>query len=172
MAFKQLLSLMLIFVSIFSYSQKLLDLHYTSVFGKQKSFQFFNNSKFTYKLKGDLFYHSHKIVNMQGSLLVLDNDSAIKLDQIKAIRIDGMMISPYFFGAGGMFLFYDTFFNVVQNRPKIINDQALVVAGVCIAGGLIMKYCQNKHIRIKKSDTMRIIDNDYRNLQAIKQNNE
>lgn len=163
---KRILSLIILCAGINLYSQKLLDLHYTSIFGKEKSFQFFNNSKFTYKLKGELFYHTHKIVNMQDSLLVFDNDSIIKLDQIKSIRIDGMMISPYFFGAGALFLLYDTGFNIILGRPQIINEQAVLVTAICFTGGLIMKYCQDKHIRIKKSDTMRIIDNDYRNLQA------
>lgn len=157
---------MIVFVGIKLYSQKLLDLHYTTVLGKEKSFQFFNNTKFSYKLKGDLCYHTHKIVNMQDSMLVLDNDSAITLNQIKAIRIDGMMISPFFFGAGALFLFLDTGHNIVFSNPHVISEQALLVTTVCFTGGLLMKYCQNKHIRIKKSDTMRIIDNDYRNLQA------
>lgn len=163
---KRILSLLLIFAGINLYPQKLLDLQYISFFGKHKSFQFFNNSKFSYKLKGDLFYRTHKIVNMQDSLLVLDNDSVIKLAQIKSIKIDGMMISPYFFGAGALFLMYDTGFNIIYGKPQIVNERAVLVTAICFTGGLIMKYCQDKHIRIKKSDTMRIIDNDYRNLQA------
>lgn len=163
---RKMLSLILLFASVCVYSQKLLDLHYISIFGKEKSFQFFTNSKFSYKLKGDLRYQTHKIVNMQDSILVFENDSVIKLSQIKAIRIDGMMISPYFFGAGSLFLFYDTGFNIILGRPQIINEQAVLVTAICFAGGLIMKYCQDKHIRIKKGDAMRIIDNDYRNLHA------
>lgn len=163
---KKILSLIIVFVSIKLYSQKLLDLQYNSIFGKHKSFQFFNNAKFTYKLKGDLFYKTHKVVNMKDSLLVLDNDSVIKLNQIKAIKIDGMMISPYFFGAGTLFLLLDTGHNIAFGHPQIINEQALIVTSVFFAGGLLMKYFQDKHIRIKKNDTMRIIDNDYRNLQS------
>lgn len=163
---KKRLGVVLIFVSITGYSQKLLDLHYASFFGREKSFQFFNNSKFSYKLKGDKRYHSHKIVNMQDSFLVFDNDSVIKLSQIKSVKIDGMMISPYFFGAGALFLLLDTGHNIAFGHPQIINEQALLVSGICVTGGLLMGYIQNKHIRIKKSDTMRIIDNDYRNLRT------
>lgn len=163
---KNALGLFLIFAASMAYSQKILDVHYTSVFGKRKSFQFFNQSKFSYKLKGERHYHSHKIVNMQDSLLVFDNDTAIKLSHIKAIRIEGMMISPYFFAAGTLFLLLDTGHNIAFGRPEIINEQALLVTGICFIGGFLMNYIQNKHIRIKKSDVMRIIDNDYRNLQT------
>ena len=43
------------------FSQKILEINYHSLFGKEKSFQFFNNSPIDYKLKGDLFYKTHKL---------------------------------------------------------------------------------------------------------------
>lgn len=147
------------------YSQKILDLHYTSVFGKDKSFQFFNNASFSYKLKGDLFYRRHKLVNMTDSLLVFDNDAVVKLSEIKAVRIDGALISPYFFGAGALFFILDTGHGAIFGRQQVVSDQALIVLGSCVAGGLIVKYFQDKRIRIKKNSVFRIIDTDYRNLQ-------
>lgn len=155
--------LMILLLSCFTgYSQKTLDLHYTSVFGKEKSFQFFNNSRLSYKLKGHVFYRRHKLVNMTDSLLVFDNDDVVKLSEIKAVKIKGALISPYFFVAGALFA-VDAGHGLI-GRQQVAGEQALIVLGSCVAGGLIVNYFQAKHIRIKKNSVFRIIDMDYRNL--------
>jgi|GEM_PF-1116291 len=153
----------LLLASSMSYSQKILDLHYTSVFGKDKSFQFFNNSRFSYKIKGDVLYRRHKLVNMTDSLLVFDNDDVVKLSEIKAVKIHGALVSPYFFAAGALFA-VDAGDGVIFGRQQVASDQALIALGSCVAGGLIVNYFQAKHIRIKKNSVFRIIDTDYRNL--------
>lgn len=159
---RSLLFILLLADSV-GYSQKILDLHYTSVFGKDKSFQFFNNNRFSYKLKGDVLYRRHKLVNMTDSLLVFDNDDVVKLSEIKAVKVKGALISPYFFVAGALFA-VDAVDGVI-GRQQVGSDQALMVLGSCVAGGLIVNYFQAKHIRIKKNSVFRIIDTDYRNLQ-------
>lgn len=158
-------ALILFYIIQTCFAQKLLDLHYYSVFGKQKTFQFFNNSKFSYKLKGKILYQTHKLVNMQDSILVFDNDCAIKLSQIKAIKINRMMISPYFFGAGVLFFLLDTGHNIAFGNP-VINEQAVLVSSAFFAGGLIAAYFQNKHVHVYKNTTLRIIDADYQNLNT------
>jgi hypothetical protein len=163
---KKIYLLVFSLVTLGCYSQKALDLHYTTVFGKDKSFQFFNHSKIHYKLKGDVFYRTHKLVNMQDSFLVFDNDSVVMLGNIKKIRIDGAMVSPYFFGAGALFFMLDTGHGLLFERPQVISDQALTVTGVAFGLGCIVTYIQNKRIRIKKNSVFRIIDMDYRNLQS------
>ena len=145
------------------FSQKTLDLHYNSLFGRQKSFQFFNNSEFSYKLKGHVFYTTHKLVNMQDSILVFDNDSSIKLSEIKAIKIKGVKISPYFFGAGILFFILDTGHNIAFGN-KIINEKAVLIGSILVVAGVIVNYLQNKHIHIHKNSVLRIIDADYLNL--------
>ncbi len=159
------LLLIVLLAGLPGYSQKILDLHYSSVFGTTKSFQFFNNSRFSYKLKGDVFYRRHKLVNMEDSLLVFDNDEVVTFSQIKAVKIRGASLSPYFFGAGARFFILDTGHGAIFGRQQVVSDQALIVLGSCVAGGLIVKYFQDKHIRIKKNSVFRIIDADYRNLQ-------
>lgn len=158
------LLMMLLLPCFTGYSQKMLDLQYTSVFGRAKSFQFFNNSRFSYKLKGDVFYRKHKLVNMTDSLLVFDNDDVAELSEIKAVKISGALVSPYFFVAGALFA-VDAGDGVIFGRQQVASDQALIVLGVCVAGGLIVNYFQAKHIRIKKNSVFRVIDADYRNLQ-------
>jgi hypothetical protein len=160
------IAFLLCFGNIFS--QKTLDLHYYSLFGKEKNFQFFLNSNFSYRLKGRAVYETHKLVNMQDSLLVFDNDSVVLLSQIKAVKIKGMNISPYFFSAGVLLFLSDIGYNIAYNKPHIVNERTVLVSAACIAGGIVMSCIQNKHIRIRKSTTLRIIEADYRNLSSIK----
>ncbi len=160
----------IVFLSCFenSFSQKTLDLRYHSLFGKEKYFQFFLNSNFTYRLKGSTGYKTRKLVNMQDSVLVFDNDSVIKLSQIKAIKIKGAKISPYFFGAGVLFFLIDTGNNLIYQRPQIVNERAVLVSTVFIAGGIVLSYIQDKHVRIHKNTVLRIIEADYQDLNSKK----
>ena len=40
-----------------------------------------------------LLYHSNKVVNMQDSMIVFDNDSVLKLKDIKAIKVPGIKLN-------------------------------------------------------------------------------
>jgi hypothetical protein len=146
------------------YSQKILELNYHSLFGKEKSFQFFNNSKLDYKLKGDLLYRTHKLVNMNDSLLIFDNDSSVKLNQLKAIKIRGTNISHWLFTAGILFFIIDTGNNIANGHTTIVNDQTVLVSTICVLSGIIVKRLQDKHVYIRKNVTIRILDTDYQNL--------
>jgi hypothetical protein len=157
-----LITLSLIFK--FSYSQKILELNYHSLFGKEKSFQFFNNSKLDYKLKGDVLYRTHKLVNMNDSLLIFDDDSAVKLSQLKAIKIRGAKISQWLFTAGVLFFILDTGNNIANGHTTIVNEQTVLVTSICVLSGIIVKGLQDKHVYIRKNVTIRILDTDYQNL--------
>ena len=146
------------------FSQKILEINYHSLFGKEKSFQFFNNSTIDYKLKGDIFYRTHKLVNMNDSLLIFDNDGIVKIRELKAIKIRGIMISPYFFGGGILFFLLDTGNNIGKGHPTIINEQAVLVSSICILSGIIIKRIQDKHVYIRKNVSIRILDTNYQNL--------
>lgn len=146
------------------YAQKILDVHYHSLFGKDKSFQFFSNSILDYKLKGDLFYRTHKLVNMNDSLLVFDNDSIVKLNQLKCIKIRGMHISTYFFGAGILFFLLDTGNNIGKGHSSIVNEQVVLVSSIAIIAGIIVKRIQDKHIYIRKNVVLKVLDTNYQNL--------
>lgn len=162
---KPLLMLFLIMSQVIL-AQKILDIHYSGLFNKNKSFQIFNNSPLTYKLKGQHNFKTNQLVNIKDSTLLFDNDSLIYLNQIKSIRIDGVMLSPLFFGAGTLFLFLDTFHNIAFDRPQIINNQALIVASAFYAGGIIMRFVQYKYIRIKHGTVLRTIDANYQNMNS------
>ncbi|HWY11857.1 MAG TPA: hypothetical protein VN026_11060 [Bacteroidia bacterium] len=156
-----------LFVKI-SFSQKVLDLTYYNIFGKEKTFQFFNHLKFSYKLKGDLFCKTKTIANMQDSSLIFTDGTIIKIKQIKGVRIGGTHLSGYAFGAGLLFPALDITNNLMFNRTPIIKERALMVGGVFIAVGLVLKYVQDKHIRIRKNSTFRVFDPDYENLNVQK----
>lgn len=147
-------------------AQKILDIHYSGLFNKNKTFQIFNNSELTYKLKGQHKFKTNKLVNIKDSTLLFDNDSVIYLNQIKSIRINRVMLSPLFFGAGTLFLLLDTFHNVAFDRPQIVNNQALVIASIFYAGGIIMRFVQYKYIRIKHNTVLRTIDANYQNMNS------
>lgn len=147
-------------------AQKILDIHYSGLLNKNKTFQIFNNSELTYKLKGQHKFKTNKLVNIKDSTLLFENDSVIYLNQIKSIRINGVMLSPLFFGAGTLFLLLDTFHNVAFDRPQIVNNQALAVTSIFYAGGIIMRFVQYKYIRIKHNTVLRIIDANYQNMNS------
>jgi len=147
-----------------SFAQKILELNYHSIFGKAKSYQFFNNSNLDYKLKGDLFYRTHKLVNLNDSLLVFDNDSVVKISQLKAIKIKGMLISPYFFGSSILFFLLDTGNNIGKGHPAIVNEQTVLVSSALLLAGVIVRRIQDKHVYIRKNVTIRVLDTDYQHL--------
>ncbi|MES2565963.1 MAG: hypothetical protein V4565_03800 [Bacteroidota bacterium] len=152
----------------FCHAQKILEVNYHSLFGKPKSFQFFNNSDLDYKLKGDLFYKTQKLVNMNDSFLVFDNDSIIKLSQIKAIKIRGALISPWLFVSGVLFFLGDTGNNILNGHTTIVNEQAIIVSSALLLSGIIVKRIQDKHVYIRKHVALRVMDTDYRNLNVTK----
>ncbi len=158
--------LSIIFIFNVSYSQKILDLHYHSVFGKEKVFQFFNDSYLSYKTKTDFFYKKNKLVNMQDSLLVFSNDSVIKLIQLKYLKIEGAKISRYPIAAGLLFFLLDTGHNIAYHNPKIISNQAIFAVSIGAIASLIIHRIEDKHVKINKNCTLRILDLDFNHLNS------
>lgn len=146
------------------FSQKILEINYHSLFGKEKTFQFFNNSSLDYKLKGDLLYKTHKLVNMNDSLLIFKNDVTVKISDLKAIKIRGARISHWLFTSGILFFVIDTGNNLANGQAKIVNEQAVLASSILIAAGVIIKRIQDKHVYIRKNVSIRILDTNYQNL--------
>lgn len=165
---KGLIIIFLLIICGSSFSQKVLNLEYRSLFGKEKSFQFFNNRKFSYKLKGDLLYKNRVLSNMTDSLLIFTNDEVVKLDNIRRIRIPGANISPYLFGAGILFFLLNTSHNLIVKNDRLIDERAIRVTGIFFATGLVMKYLQDKHVRIKKNTRLYVVNLNFDNLNQKK----
>jgi hypothetical protein len=160
----------IIFISFIqvSFSQKFIDLAYISVLGKEKNFQFYVNHDFSYRLKGKLLYHTHKLTNMQDSFLVFDSDQIIKLGQIRSVKVKSAKIDGWLYKAGFAFLALDVTNNLVQSRTPVLNERTLLVTSAFVVAGAIVSYFQEKRIRITKNCTFRIIDIDTQNLNASK----
>ena len=151
-----------------SFSQKVLDMDYFSIFGKEKTFQFFINNDLSYRLKGHLLGKTKKIANMNDSLLIFSDESIIKISKIKGVKIKGGNFSQYIFGSALLFPVLDIANNVAFDRRPIVNERALKVGGVFLAVALVVNYIQDKHIHVRKNTTFRVIDPDYEHLNACK----
>src|SRR6478672_600247 len=67
-------------------AQKILELDITH-FNHFKKIQIFTGDVIEYKLKGEHRFHLGKISNLVDSMIVLNNDSVIKLKEIKILCI-------------------------------------------------------------------------------------
>lgn len=161
----KLVFIFLLFAEI-SFSQKVLDMNYYSIFGKEKTFQFFPRREFSYKLKGQLFCRTKTLANMTDSLLIFNDETIIRIDQIKGIKIKGGNFSQYLYGAAVLFPVLDIANNVAFDRRPIINERALYVGGIFLAVAVVVNYIQDKHIHIRKNTTFRVFDPDYEHLNA------
>jgi hypothetical protein len=144
----------------------MLDLDYFTLFGKEKSFQFFLNRDFTYRLKGHLLFHTKTTTNMNDSLMSFSDGTIIRVDKIKGIKIKGGNFSRYLFGAGVLFPLLDVANNLAFDRRPIANERAFKVGGIFLAVGLVVNYIQDKHIHIGKNTTLRVLDPDYEHLNV------
>lgn len=105
---------------------------------------------------------------MTDSLIIFTDESIIRIDKIKGIKIKGGNFSNYLFGAATLFPFLDIVNNVAFDRRPLVNERALKVGGIILAAGLVVNYIQDKHIHIRKSTTFRVFDPDYEHLNAKK----
>lgn len=141
---------------------------YYTIFGKEKTFQFFNHREFSYKLKGNLFCKTKTIANINDSLIAFTDGTIIQIYRIKGIKIKGGNFSNYIFGAAFLFPLLDVANNAVFDRRPIINERAFKVGGVILIAALVVNYVQDKHIRIRKNTIFRVFDPDYEHLNAQK----
>jgi hypothetical protein len=115
-----------------------------------------------------MLYRTQKLVNLNDSMLVFDNDSVIKISALKAIKIKGALVSPYFFGSSFLFFLLDTGHNIAKGHSTIINEQTVLVSSVLLLSGIIVRRIQDKHVYIRKNVTIRVLDTDYQNLNVTK----
>ncbi|MBA2611353.1 MAG: hypothetical protein H0U95_05225 [Bacteroidetes bacterium] len=150
------------------YSQKTLEILITR-FGKLKKFEVHNGEFLEYKLKGQFSYHRNKITNLQDSLIVFSNDSVIKLEQLKAIRLKNNIhlvrtFQTAFIGLGAGFFFLNTTNNLINDRSPAIDPLAVMIGAGLIGTGLLIKQIGIKRIRINGRKHLKIIDLNLNNL--------
>jgi hypothetical protein len=154
----------LLIFSFNCYSQKTLNIYYRSIFGKQKVFQFFNNHVFYYKCKGKTTYQANKIVNMNDSLVLFDNNTCIKYSDIKAVKVPGIKLNYIFYNSALGFLESEIFYHYMVNTSKVVTEQGAIVTAVLVVGGVVASFIQDKHIKIKKSTLIKFVDSDFQNI--------
>ncbi|MCW3078254.1 MAG: hypothetical protein JWO32_2863 [Bacteroidetes bacterium] len=137
--------------------------------GNVKKYEIYVDDELEYKLKGHLFYHSNKIANLQDSVIVFENDSVIRLNQIKAIRIHtgghlGKTFQELFFIAGIGFIALNTTNNAINDSSPLIDDRAVYISGALVGTSILMRVLLTRHIRINKTVTLRVNAIDYSKL--------
>ena len=165
--------ILLVFFILFSsvlFPQKSLQLIYNR-FGKVKKFEFFINDKFEYKLKGKKTFRENKIVNLQDSLIVFENDSVIKLSQIHAIRVHrgGHLLRTIqeFFIIGGIgFIGLNTVNNAINGTSPLIDNRAVYISGALVGTGLLIRLISTHRIHINKNKSLKIIVTEFSKMNS------
>jgi hypothetical protein len=138
-------------------------------YGKLKRFEVFTYETLEYKLKGDLFYRKNKIVNMRDSFIVFSNDSVLRLDQIKAIRLtkniaEVKQLQRFFIALGIAFFSLNTVNNIITDSPPLIDGVAASVSAGLFTFSFLIKQLEIKRIRITKNKTLKVVSINYQNL--------
>lgn len=163
---KIIFSIILLFILKSAVSQKTLDLKYKSLFGREKHFQIFNNHKFTYREKGKLSKCTKFLINMQDSVLLFADGTQLTFNSIACIKLRGFRLSPLLFEAAGLFLFLDTFHNLVYNKDYIVSQGGIIVCGAFIAVGIITYLIQDVHINSKRFLSLQVIDLNFQQINT------
>jgi hypothetical protein len=103
---------------------------------------------------------------MNDSLLIFADESIIRIDQIKGVKIKGGNFSRYLFGAALFFPTIDIANNALFDRRPIVNERALKVGGIFLLNAIIVNYIQDKHVHVRKNTTFRVFDPDYEHLNV------
>lgn len=166
--FHRFILLVILLFNLNCFSQKVLEIYFTS-FGKIKKFEVYNGDHLEYKLKGQHGYRRDKVVNLQDSFIVFSNDTMIKLNQLKAIRIqkNNTLVKTFqraFIILGGGFFFLNTTNNIINERSPVIDVNGALIGGGLIITGILVKQLNIKRVRLKESKHLKILDLNFNNL--------
>lgn len=146
------------------FSRSLKPLHHSF-----KKFEFYSGDKISLKLKHQRSYHTHVITNMSDSLLLLDNDSIIKLSDIKALKFKrgnnamGVLNKLFVTGAVGIIII-NLVSNVMVSRVAMIDPRAMYISGGFVVGMIIFNIWNTKHIRVGSNVALQVLDLSTQNI--------
>ncbi len=148
------------------YCQETLQITFTR-FGKLKKHEIYTRDILEYKLKGEKTYSRLKIATMRDSIIVFDNDSIIKISELKRIKIHNSnhlykLFSKVFFIAGLGYLGLNVTNNIINN--SLDNKKAIYISASLIVVGIVIKQLSIKRIYIDKRKTIKILDLKYDKL--------
>jgi len=129
-------------------------------FGKTKTFEFYENDKLKFKLNGELFSHKYKLIAMQDSVIMLENNQEIHLNQIKAVSFKNLPqnFHRYFFIAGTLFYALNIANSNFQGETTTIYERPVYITGAFFAAGILVYELNIKHIRITKNKIIRVVE--------------
>lgn len=132
-------------------------------FNHFKKIQIFSGDVIEYKLKGEHRFHLGKISNLVDSMIVLSNDSVIKLNEIKilCIRKSNYVLRKFTTGfmiAGVGFFLIDGINNLANNHFPIVDERTIIVSASLVAASLIVRQIGIRKHYIGKNKFLRIID--------------
>jgi hypothetical protein len=162
--------LFILLCSSSSHAQTRLRISYDR-FGKTHLYEVFKNELFEYKLKGEAFYTSKVIIHMQDSIIVFEDNSVIKLSQLKAIRLrmHNHLVSTFqaaFLIAGIGFVSLNTVNNIILNESPVIDEKAAWISAALVTTSFLIRELGIKRILINTKKTLKIVSVDYHNLNT------
>lgn len=137
--------------------------------GSFKKYEIFVGDVLEYKLKGQHFYKLNKIANMNDSLIMFENDTIIKLSQIKVIKLhNGNHLMQTFSGAfmiGGVALIALNFVNnLLFFNTFGVDTKIWYISGGLLAAAIILKQLSIKRLHIKGNVSLKVLDLNFQKL--------
>lgn len=151
-----------------AFSQKSLQVTFTR-FGMLKKYEVFVRQGLEYKLKGDRRFRKNIIANLQDSLIVFTNDSVIRLNQVKCLRLRSnnyhsrLFQTIFTIGAVGYPLLNIANHGIRQESP-LLDQQAIIVSASFAAAALVARQLRFRRIRMSPSKNLKIVDVNYQKL--------
>jgi hypothetical protein len=149
-------------------SQQALRISWRGVFG-HKTREIYSGEDLKYKLKGECRFRHNRIYAMKDSTIFLDDDSQIRLSQIKTIRYHKHLriqeaLGKFLIDLGILFIVVDTANNLITDKDVVVNSKAVYAAAALCSAGILLRISQQKTLRTGKRKVMQIIDMDYQDL--------
>lgn len=139
--------------------------------GSTKNFDILTNETMEYKLKKDLLYQKKKIVSMQDSMIQFSDNTEIKLNEIKALRLrkNVHLVNTFqflFFGGAVGFIGLNTLNNVITDTSPVFNEKAVYISAGLLAVGLLVRELGLKRVRMTENKSLKIISVDFQHLNT------
>jgi hypothetical protein len=104
---------------------------------------------------------------MNDSTLFFTNGDFIYLKEIRTIYMNRSnylvrLFRKAFFRGGVVLLLLDSFDNIVNGNPTILETRVAIIGGSMIGAGLLMRFFEIKRIRPGKNKRLHVIDYNLR----------
>jgi len=164
------ISVFLVLLGFELQSQSFLRITYTH-FGSTKVYEVINSEVLHYKLKGEHSFRKDKIISMKDSTIMFENYTEIKLNQIKALRLNKNIhllgTFQVLFMAGGVgFITLNTINNLITDVSPVFSPKAAYISAALLATGFLIREMGIKRIRMTKNKDLKILNIDFQHMNA------